>query len=125
MPDKSTNLISKTKITPEVRYDSSSNNIRIVGESSPENALDFYRPVFEWSKRSLDVNSFVVLEFDLRYFNTSTAKQFIALFDMLDTYYQKGCDVTVIWSRIRGDSDMEEAGEELLEGVYFPYKIVR
>ena len=118
-------VVQKTKITPEVKYDNGDNSANVTGESCPENAIAFYRPLMEWVRSRISKDRSLLLQFEYTYFNTTTTKQLIELFDMLDAYYRDGYDVFVAWYCPKNDTDMEEVGEELLEDMYFPYKIYK
>ena len=64
------------------------------GISMMEDAMDFYKPLKEWIDQHLKSKKELVIEFELNYFNSSSAKQFIQLISILedDQYHGK-----VIW----------------------------
>jgi hypothetical protein len=125
---KDENIIIKgTKTTPEVRYDDNigNNTIRIDGESNPENALSFYSGVISLIEKHIEENQKLNLKIKLIYFNTSSAKMLVRLFDLLDSVYQTGkADIGIVWEYDKEDDDMEEAGDELLNGYFFQYEMV-
>ena len=124
MTMESKQFIKKTRITPEVRMDLDTGEVHIVGESAPENPTEFFRPFKHFIGESILKNNKIHLHFDLNYFNTSSAKMFVELFDTMESFYNDGADCAVYWQVTNGDSDMIEAGEDLLDGLLFPYEIL-
>lgn len=116
-------FIKKTKITPEINMDLETGMATIVGESAPENAQEFYRPLKHFIGESILKNNKVHLHFTLDYFNTTTAKVFIELFDSLESFYNDGVDCYIKWEVLNNDPDMIEAGEDLLNGLLFPFDV--
>ena len=45
--------IEGTEDTPEVLLDSGNNTFSISGRSFPENAIEFYEPIFAWLQKYL------------------------------------------------------------------------
>jgi len=116
--------IRKTKTTPSITLNKELSLASIVGESCPENAPDFFRPLLFFVDDCVKTNNKIHLEFDLDYFNTSSAKTFIDLFDLLEMYYSSGTDCYVKWICRNNDYDLIEAGEDLLRNLMFKYDII-
>jgi hypothetical protein len=57
----------------------------------------------------------VSFTFELIYFNSSTAKILIGLFETLDQAAENGNDVSVAWLFEADDDNMEEMGQEFGE----------
>jgi hypothetical protein len=113
--------VEATRSTPVVRFDPEKARLVIVGESYPENAAKFYGPLFEWLEQFLSTkpqqDREVVLDMELAYFNSSTSKILLNLFDRLDMAAAAGWRVTVNWL-YRSENDVsKECGEEFLEEV--------
>jgi hypothetical protein len=123
-----TNLeISKTKTTPEILFNCSTNELSIVGESFPENTSEFYAPVFEWLERYLNsiTNQVVVVNIELVYFNSSSSKVLMDLFDMLEEAVQDGKDISVNWRYDEENEMAAEYGEDFMEDLEkLPFKLV-
>ncbi len=99
--------------------------IEFYGNSYPENVLEFFTPVYEWVEAFMqEVKMPMNVEFKIEYFNTSTSKCLIELFELLGNYYDEGKEVSVKWFFQEGDEDIAETGEELLEDYEFPYDII-
>jgi len=119
--------ISKTKTTPEILFNFSTNELSIKGESFPENTSEFYAPIFEWLEEYLGTISdqLVVVNIELIYFNSSSSKVLMDLFDMLEDAVQNGKDILVNW-RYDEDNEMAaEYGEDFMEDLEnLPFKLV-
>ena len=78
-------IIEQTKSTPYIFFCAATGKLRIEGESYPENVIKFYTPVLEWLHDYFMTNvKDMVLEFKIIYFNSSTSKVFLTIFDLLE-----------------------------------------
>lgn len=116
-------FIKKTKTTPEIIMDLNTGIARITGESAPENSHEFYKPLKHFIGESILKNNKIHLHFNLDYFNTTTAKTLVEIFDTIESFYSDGADCYINWEVVNNDQDMMEAGEDLLNGLLFPYNI--
>ncbi len=103
-------IIQKTEDTPGIVFDPNQGVFRISDRSLPENAIAYYKPIFDW----LDVyfknpNDKTVFDFKLEYFNTSTAKQIAKLLMILEKNSTK-TEITVRWFHDKDDMDMLSSG---------------
>lgn len=111
-------IVEKTKSTPSIDFDANSALLQIKGESYPENVTKFYTPVLEWIKEYLsNATQETTVEFEIVYFNSSTSKVFMTLFDILDEEVSKGKDITVKWRCDKENEIAIECGEEFKEDV--------
>lgn len=92
-------VIAGTKSTPEIDFDLEANVLQIIGASYPESAVRFYEPVIRWIESFLETidQEHVRMNIRIHYFNSSTSKIFMDLFDMLDEAVQKGRRIEVNW----------------------------
>ncbi|TIH12958.1 DUF1987 domain-containing protein [Marinifilum sp. JC120] len=109
--------IEATDRSPELDLNFEMNSFCIKGESYPEDVTEFYGGIL----KSME-NYFSNLEgetidfcFELIYFNSSSAKVFMSLFDMLEEAAEEGNTVNVEWVYVSDDDNMEELGEEFGE----------
>lgn len=111
-------ILERTVSTPSINFDVKSGLLQIKGESFPENVAKFYGPVLDWLKGYLEYsNQEIKVVFDIVYFNSSTSKVFMTIFDLLEQEAGNGKKVSVVW---RCDQDNEiaiECGEEFKEDV--------
>jgi deoxyribodipyrimidine photolyase len=119
--------IPKSKTTPEILFNLSTNELSIKGESFPENTSEFYAPVFEWLEQYLNTltDQVVIVNIELVYFNSSSSKVLMDLFDMLEDAVQDGKVITVNW-RYDEDNEMAaEYGEDFMEDLEnLPFHLV-
>ncbi len=103
--------------SPEIAFDFEANTFIIRGESYPEDVNAFYGPVMEQFEAHLGAleGSSLQFTFELIYFNSSTAKILIGLFEALDAAAETGNDVSVCWICEEDDDNMEEMGQEFGE----------
>jgi hypothetical protein len=108
-------LIEHTKTTPKVILDHELGTASIEGESYPENAIEFFKPVFAWLSKYKESNQGLTFIFKLNYFNTSSSKCIMDIFESLEEYHLKGADVKVKWMYHVDDEDMMESGQEFVD----------
>jgi hypothetical protein len=109
-------IIEGTFMTPSVVLDAANGVYSIGGNSRPENPLAFFKPIFEWFNTYFErKKDRLVLSIKLDYFNTSTSKVLLDLFEHFEKECAEGADVHIIWFHQHDDEDMKDAGEELFE----------
>ncbi|UZP66419.1 DUF1987 domain-containing protein [Desulfovibrio mangrovi] len=111
--------VEATKSSPAIDFNPETHNLSLRGESYPENCSRFYAPVFDWLREYLSVsqNQPMTLEMEIVYFNSSSSKTFMDLFDMLDAAAQAGKSVCVRWRYDEENETALECGEEFQEDV--------
>lgn len=110
-------IIEKTQSTPYIHFSQTTNELVIKGESFPENSAKFYAPVMAWLKEYLTIlgNNKMIMEFEIVYFNSSTSKVFMTIFDLLQAEVDKGKEISVIWKCDAENETAIECGEEFKE----------
>jgi len=109
--------LEATERTPELDFDFQANTFTLRGESYPEDVTDFFgEPIgrLEAHLGALERGA-LTFNFELIYFNSSSAKVIMRLFELLEETAQRGVAVTVNWSFDADDDNMEELGEEFGE----------
>jgi len=109
--------IPQTARTPRVEFDFQSNKFIIAGESYPEDVPTFYGPLLERFTVFLNESNNVAINFrfELVYFNSSTAKIVMELFEALEEAAGSGNEVVITWVYDAGDDNIKELGEEFAE----------
>ncbi len=109
--------IAATDRSPAVSFDFDNHLLKISGESYPEDVTEFYNPLFQ----ALD-SYFAGLgdgscrfDFELIYFNSSSAKAIMTLMDKLDDAASEGASIDIYWMFDEEDDTMAELGEEFGE----------
>ncbi|MCP5046272.1 MAG: DUF1987 domain-containing protein [bacterium] len=117
--------LDSTKYTVKVDFNPGNGVLEMEGASYPENASEFYEPIFEWINRyTSDVRKSVVLNLKLNYLNTSSTKCMLDIIDLLETYYQEGQQVSINWYYAEDDEDILETGEEFSEDTKVPMNLI-
>lgn len=110
-------IIEKTQSTPYIHLSETRNLLEIRGESFPENAAKFYTPIVAWIREYLDKldDIKVTLEFEVVYFNSSTSKIFMIIFDEMNELAKQGKNIYVNWICDEENETAIECGEEFKE----------
>ena len=118
-------IIPKAVDTPEIQFDPDAGKFRIEGESYPENAMEFYRPVIE-SLNTFVANHDLELEvnFKMMYFNSSSSKCLLDIFDILEEFSGRGNQVIVNWYFQEDDEDIRESGEDFAEDLDLEFNLI-
>jgi len=115
--------------SPEINFGFGANVFLLKGESYTEDITAFYDPVISKLEEHLAGLTGATVQFtcELIYFNSSTAKVLMGLFETFEETASDGNDVTVIWIHETDDDNMKEIGEEFgedLEHANFELKAV-
>jgi hypothetical protein len=122
--------IESTKFTPGIVFDPNRNVLEIFGFSLPENAFDFYQPILDWLigyKTELqDKKNFSELSiiFKLVYYNSSSLRQILNIFQILAELHQMEVPINISWQYDSEDPAMAENGKELADIAKVPVNIV-
>ncbi len=109
--------IAATKSTPAIHFDVQTHVLSMAGESYPENTSQFYAPVYRWLEECLDSleEQQLVFNIELIYFNSSSSKVLMDLFDLLEDASEEGKNITVNWVYDEENDSALEYGEEFAE----------
>lgn len=108
--------IEATERSPAIVFDFAANRFVIQGESYPEDVNAFYGPLLEkLTSHFVPLNGAEIhFTFSMVYFNSSTAKILMTLFEMLEETAQDN-QTTITWAYEEDDEAMQEMGEEFAE----------
>ncbi|MDF1875499.1 DUF1987 domain-containing protein [Sulfurimonas sp. SAG-AH-194-I05] len=109
--------IEKTKSSPQIDFNAQTHTHLIRGESYPENTTQFYTPILEWITMYLreGYEGEINFNIELIYFNSSSSKVLLDLFDILEETNNN--KIIVNWIHDEEDEAMEEYGEEFQEDI--------
>ncbi|MGC8602628.1 MAG: DUF1987 domain-containing protein [Desulfomonilaceae bacterium] len=119
--------IDATKSSPFVLIDPAAHLFQIKGESYPENAAKFFGPVLSFINEYLysSGTSRITIDMQLTYFNSSSSKVLLNLFESLEKAVSEGKDVIVNWWYHPENEILLEAGEEFQnEFPSLPFKFI-
>lgn len=110
-------MIAATERSPEVSFDFAAGRLSLKGESYPEDASSVFGPIFAALERFLaEVDGKDIrFDFSLIYFNSSSAKALMNMFQLLDRAAARGVPVVVNWFYAADDETMQEFGEDFSE----------
>ena len=108
--------IEATERTPGIKFDYQNHTFEIIGEAYPENSDEFFRPIMDSLQEYVCKGSseLVTFVFKLIYFNSSSARVLMKLFELLDEMAETR-KVEIEWHYHEEDDTMEEFGEEFAE----------
>ncbi len=115
--------IPPSDISPEIILSHKENIFLIKGQSRPENVREVYEPVLEWLDEYKNVISTeesiytredpFILQFNLEYFNSSTAKYLYDIIMIIKSLKDTNVPVAVTWFYDPAETEGREAGEDL------------
>ncbi|WP_333888265.1 DUF1987 domain-containing protein [Clostridium sp.] len=114
-------IIEKTASTPYINFNYEMRKLIVSGESFPEDAVKFYKPVINWIEQYLEKieEEETQVEFEIIYFNSSTSKIYMMIFTLLDQAVANGKNITINWKAAQENETAIECGEEFMEDVEF------
>ena len=109
--------IAAMERSPLVDFNFQTGQMRIAGESYPEDASLVFGPIFAALETYLAEirDPEICFDIELIYFNSSSAKALMNLFKRLDQAAAKGQRLVVNWHFDAEDETMEEFGEDFSE----------
>jgi hypothetical protein len=118
-------IIKSTTKTPDIDFDPASGIFEIAGMSCAEHALGFYNPIFSWLDNYLQKPAFkTILNFKLKYFNTSSAKCILQLLEKVEKLRVMGKGIEVNWYYSADDEQMIIDGENYSSIIGIPFNMV-
>ena len=105
-------IIEKTDSLPGVNFDITSKRLLVNGRSIPENAFTFYTPLITWINDFYSKNSFntkveaSTIDITCDYFNSSSAKMFLYMFEALANYQKEGHLIDINWFVSKEDEEI-------------------
>jgi hypothetical protein len=125
-------IFEKTDSSPKVILDPDKNVFEMSGESRPPDAGTFYGEILRWMDdfslhlfKSNELADPVVFNFDLEYFNSSSAKYILDFCKQMASVRSKGKGIEVKWKYEEDDADMLEAGKEMSRISKIPFEFVK
>ena len=122
--------IEATTFTPEINFDIENNTLSFLKVSKPANAIEFYKPVFEFLdhfeklKVKTKVVKELVIDFKFDYFNTATAKILYELLKKIKNIQEQGLRIIINWYYHPEDEDLLEEGEIMSEALDLSFNFV-
>ena len=125
-------IIDPTPSSPKVIFDPEKNKFEISGESRPADVATFYEEIINWMDdysrhiaRPPELQEPVIINLDLEYFNSSSAKYLLDFCKQIGNARTKGKDIQVKWHYDDDDMDMLEVGREMSRMSKFPFEYIQ
>ncbi len=117
--------LSPAKDTLSVICNHQTGVIELEGVSYPQDAADFFNPIYEWLENYIDqVGAAITLNLRINYLNTSSTKCLFDFIDRLEEYYKTGQEVKINWYYEQDDEDIKETGLEFQEDMELPFELL-
>jgi hypothetical protein len=98
---------------PIVNFNAETGICELAGESYMEETYKFYSPLIEWLKQYIsEVNKPLVMNVKLSYFNTSSSRLILDIFELISKYKSDGGKANVNWYYDKEDPDMKDEVED-------------
>ena len=110
--------IARTAESPEVDFDFTCHILNMGGESYPENASEFFRPILITLETYLKLisNCDVIFNFQLTYFNSASTKMLYNIFELLNESANSNDNrITLNWYHDEEDDTILEFGMDVQE----------
>lgn len=117
-------IIENTKSTPYVEFINEQKRLIFKGESYPENAYNFYEPIYKFVDEYFEQLSELIIEFQLSYINTSSIKCLIILFDKVNENYQSGKSITINWYYDEDNGFDYDMGQDFSMDIDIPFNFI-
>lgn len=118
-------FVKGTSQYPEINLDRSSDKFEFKGNSIPEDAKEFFSPIFDWWDEYIQhPNPITEVTFRMSYYNTPSSKMFFHILKKLETLKQSGATVKVKWFFTEDDIDMRDAGYDFAENIALPIELI-
>jgi hypothetical protein len=117
--------IESTAKTPSINLDFGTGVLEVKGRSFPENAIEFYKPLFDaLEEYTSSAKSDTRVNFQLEDFDTASAKCILDVFKKLEKIGSDTRVVIIHWYYKEGDEHMLEAGEDYQAIINLHFKII-
>ncbi len=118
-------MIDAGKDTLSVACHHETGLIELEGISYPEDAAEFFNPIFEWLESYIEqVNGNIDMNLKINYLNTSSTKCLFDIIDRMEEYYKDDNKAQVNWYYEEDDEDIKEIGLEFQEDMDLPFEVL-
>lgn len=109
-------IIKKTEETPAIIFNPDKGVFQFVATSWPENAKEFYEPIYKWIVDYFNNTplKLTVFQFRMEYMNTASSKQIAKILSMIKNFSETH-DVKIKWFYEKGDFDMNKEGKRFAQ----------
>lgn len=117
--------IEGTKYTFDVDFNAETGILQMGGASYPENAIDFFGPIYEWLRMYIkQIGNPIQLNLRINYLNTSSSKCILDFLEILEDFHLNGGQAKVNWYYEADDEDIMETGEDICDDLELSYQLI-
>jgi hypothetical protein len=117
-------VIAQSASSPAITADWAAGEIRMKGDSYPENSFELFQPLIDWVEAYLNkAGRPLHLELELVYLNTSSIRSMMDIFDLHGSAHKKGQVVSARWTYVAANERVGQLAEEFREDCSFPFTI--
>lgn len=114
-----------SKDKPIVILDPIKGTIFMGGASLPENVLEVYSPILNWMEAYIqNPQTRTRIDFFFEYLNTASSHMIMRIFEKIKSLNASKTEVSVNWHYLKGDHDMRDFGNELVEETELQINII-
>ena len=107
-----------------IEFKGSEGLLRFLGNSYPENAVDFFQPLLQWVHDYVRIpRKHTLVEFRVNYFNTSSSKYLFQIMEFICAFHAKGNPVKVIWVSNEENNEMLDTWHEIMGELEMDYEV--
>jgi hypothetical protein len=118
--------IVETDNTPRIDFNPDSGDLWLIGESFPDLAHEFFKPILQWFQSYVaSTRGPIRLKFKFTYFNTSTSKYIINFLSLAEGAAAAGRAIDVEWHYPADDDNILKNGLELADGFNVVFTTVK
>ena len=110
--------LKATENTPEISFKVENSTLDIKGTSYPENTFEFYQLVLDWLNNyfeEVDNSITTVINFEIIYYNSSSSKVFLDIFDIFEVAHENDKKMEINWIYSAKNESAMETGEDFQE----------
>lgn len=116
--------IAQSSSSPAINADWAAGEIRMKGDSYPENSFELFQPLCDWVETYLNkAGRPLHVELELIYLNTSSIRAMMDIFDCMEAAHKKGQVVSARWTYEAANERVGQLAEEFREDCSFPFTI--
>lgn len=116
--------VAAERKTPEILF-KANGELKISGNSRPEDGKSFYKGAFEWIEDFKEFNpSTIIITLDLDYINSVSVRIFLTMLQTLHGILEDKKKFKVIWKYDQNDMDMLDQGKILEKSLAHPFVFV-
>jgi hypothetical protein len=118
-------ILPASRNTPSIFFEPASSRFEMSGISIPENASEYYQPVFEWLTMNLPLlKDGSTFHFRLSYFNSTSLKAIYQVLKLIKEATITGPPINVNWYVEAEDEFMRESAEMFQQLLDMRFKLI-